>query len=71
MLGVVIFSGSLPATRVAVVDIDPFFLTFLRATIAGALAMILMFGVPERPRADQLLPLLVVSLGVVVGFPLL
>lgn len=72
LLGVVIFSGSLPATRVAVVDIDPFFLTFLRATIAGALAMILIFGYREkRPRADQLLPLLVVSLGVVVGFPLL
>jgi hypothetical protein len=51
LLGVVIFSGSLPATRVAVLDMDPFFLTFLRATIAGALAMILIFGFREkRPR---------------------
>jgi hypothetical protein len=28
------FSGSLPATRLAVLDMDPF-LTFLRASIAG------------------------------------
>ncbi|EKL10025.1 eamA-like transporter family protein, partial [Vibrio cholerae HC-17A1] len=26
-MGVIIFSGSLPATRVAVLDMDPFFLT--------------------------------------------
>lgn len=39
LLGVIIFSGSLPATRVAVLDMDPFFLTFLRASIAGVLAI--------------------------------
>lgn len=50
LLGVVIFSGSLPATRVAVVDIDPFFLTFLRATIAGALAMILILATGKNAR---------------------
>ncbi|VFS89246.1 Uncharacterised protein [Raoultella planticola] len=68
--GVVIFSGSLPATRVAVLDMDPFFLTFLRATIAGALAMILIFGFREkRPQAGQLLPLVVVSLRCDRRFP--
>lgn len=35
LLGVVIFSGSLPATRIAVQDFDPFFLTFARASLAG------------------------------------
>ncbi len=49
LLGVVIFSGSLPATRVAVLDMDPFFLTFLRATIAGALAMILILAFGKTP----------------------
>ncbi|MDA8514566.1 DMT family transporter [Citrobacter sp. Igbk 14] len=72
LLGVVIFSGSLPATRVAVLDMDPFFLTFLRATIAGILAILLIFGFREkRPQASQIVPLIIVSLGVVIGFPLL
>jgi hypothetical protein len=30
LLGVIIFSGSLPATRIAVLEMDPFFLTFTR-----------------------------------------
>ncbi|MFU0887795.1 DMT family transporter [Kluyvera sichuanensis] len=72
LLGVVIFSGSLPATRVAVLDMDPFFLTFLRATIAGILAILLIFGFREkRPQASEIVPLIIVSLGVVIGFPLL
>ena len=72
LLGVVIFSGSLPATRIAVGHMDPFFLTFLRAAIAGllALALIVIFR-ERRPTSGQIFPLLVVSLGVVVGFPLL
>ena len=51
---------------------DPFFLTFLRASIAGllALALIVIFR-ERRPTSGQIFPLLVVSLGVVVGFPLL
>ena len=40
-LGVVIFSGSLPATRVAVMDLDPVFLTVARAAIAGFLGLAL------------------------------
>jgi hypothetical protein len=32
---VVIFSGSLPATRLAVLEFDPVFLTVARAAIAG------------------------------------
>lgn len=72
LLGVIIFSGSLPATRVAVLNIDPFFLTFLRASIAGLVAAGLIAGFREkRPHRSQLLPLVIVALGVVVGFPLL
>jgi len=72
LLGVVIFSGSLPATRIAVLDMDPFFLTFLRASIAGLLAAALIAGFREkRPHRSQLVPLVIVALGVVVGFPLL
>jgi drug/metabolite transporter (DMT)-like permease len=41
-LGVLIFSGSLPATRAAVSDFDPIFLTVARAAIAGLLGLILL-----------------------------
>ncbi|AJX13076.1 DMT family transporter [Burkholderia ubonensis] len=72
LLGVIIFSGSLPATRVAVQGLDPMFLTFARATIAGVLALILLVATKERrPTRDEAASLLIVALGVVVGFPLL
>lgn len=72
VLGVVIFSGSLPATRVAVLEMDPFFLTFARASIAGVLALMLIVGLREKhPQAAHILPLMIVALGVVIGFPLL
>jgi drug/metabolite transporter (DMT)-like permease len=72
LLGVIIFSGSLPATRVAVVHFEPIFLTGLRATVAGVLAvgLIAVFRV-RRPLRSDLTPLAVVALGVVVGFPLM
>lgn len=71
-IGVVIFSGSLPATRLAVLEFDPAFLTVIRATIAGALALCLLWLFRERrPARDQWFSLLIVALGVVVGFPLL
>ncbi|TPI23421.1 DMT family transporter [Mesorhizobium sp. B4-1-1] len=71
-IGVLIFSGSLPATRVAVMDFDPTFLTAARAAIAGLLgiAMLLLFR-ERRPERSDLISLVVVALGVVVGFPLL
>lgn len=71
-LGVLIFSGSLPATRVAVMGFDPVFLTALRAAIAGLLALCLLLAFKEkRPERRHILPLIIIALGVVVGFPLL
>ena len=71
-IGVAIFSGSLPATRVAVADFDPVFLTIIRAAIAGVLALTLLVFVPQKlPQKSQLVALFIVALGVVVGFPLL
>ena len=72
VIGVMIFSGSLPATRLAVGDFDPCFLTVARAAIAGLVALLLLCLFPQpRPAKRQVLSLLVVALGVVVGFPLL
>jgi len=71
-LGMLIFSGSLPATRLAVIDIDPTFLTVARASIAGLLgaALLMLFRAPF-PRRGDAVSLIVVALGVVAGFPLL
>jgi len=72
MAGVAIFSGSLPATRLAVTGFDPVFLTVARAAIAGGLALALLLALRQkRPAPGDFLPLVVVALGVVVGFPLL
>jgi drug/metabolite transporter (DMT)-like permease len=71
-IGVLIFSGSLPATRLAVLEIDPVFLTVARAAIAGILALCMLVLFKEkRPAKHQLMPLAIVAMGVVVGFPLL
>ncbi|MGQ9371769.1 DMT family transporter [Azospirillum sp. ST 5-10] len=72
LLGVVIFSGSLPATRVAVADFAPLFLTSARAVIAALLGLLLLRVLRQRrPDRSDLGALAVVALGVVVGFPLL
>ena len=70
-IGVAIFSGSLPATRLAVMDFSPFFLTFARASIAGLLGATLLALFRESiPTRKQILSLMTVALGIVVGFPL-
>lgn len=71
-IGVLIFSGSLPATRVAVLEFDPVFVTVSRASIAGLLALCaLLIFKEKKPQKKQLFSLAIVALGVVVGFPLL
>lgn len=72
LLGVVIFSGSLPATRVAVDGFTPLFLTSARAVIAAMLGATLLYALRQpRPARGDLAALAIVALGVVVGFPLL
>ena len=72
LLGVLIFSGSLPATRVAVDGFTPLFLTSARAVIAALLALALLALLRQkRPGRDDLGSLAIVALGVVIGFPLL
>jgi drug/metabolite transporter (DMT)-like permease len=70
-LGVLAFSFSLPATRLAVADLDPWLVAFGRAVVAGALSVIVLAATKaSRPTAAQWRSLAVVALGVVVGFPL-
>lgn len=72
LLGVIIFSGSLPATRLAVADMSPMFLTSARAVIAALLGAACLFLLRQQwPERREVVSLGLVALGVVVGFPLL
>jgi drug/metabolite transporter (DMT)-like permease len=70
--GMLIFSGSSPATRAAVMSLDPFFVTSARATLAACLgaAMLLAVRAPLPDRGD-LKRLAITAGGIVAGFPLL
>lgn len=71
-IGMFIFSGSLPATRVAVLEFPPLFLTGMRAVLAALLALsVLVITRQKRPQQQDILPLIFVASGVVIGFPLL
>jgi drug/metabolite transporter (DMT)-like permease len=70
-IGVVIFGGTLPATRLALEGFDPFFITSARSAIAGVCALALL-GILRRrlPPKQAWGSLVIAALGVVLGFPL-
>ena len=80
LLGIVIFSATLPLTRLAVGSVDapqlsPWFVTFGRAAVAGGLSVLYLMA--HRAAGDKLRPtgrqwglLAFTALGVVAGFPL-
>src|SRR5215211_4347675 len=71
-IGVALFSFSLPATRLAVADLDPMFVAFGRAAVAAALsAAVLRAWRAPVPRRDQWRSLVIIAFGVVIAFPLL
>jgi drug/metabolite transporter (DMT)-like permease len=71
LLGVLAFSFSLPANKLAVAGLDPLSITALRAAggglLAGAYLLFIRAGVPTLA---QLRDLGLSALGVVIGFPL-
>ncbi|MGL6127679.1 DMT family transporter [Chryseobacterium artocarpi] len=71
-IGVLLFSGSMPATKLAVMEMSPIFATIARAVIAGVLALsVLLLYKERRPAKNQIFSLALVSIGCVIGFPLL
>ncbi|EIJ47006.1 drug/metabolite transporter (DMT) superfamily permease [Herbaspirillum sp. GW103] len=71
LIGVAIFSLTLPFTRVAVAELNPAFIAFGRAVVAGVCALALLAWIKApRPTRQQLRGLIITALGVVVGFPL-
>lgn len=71
-VGMVIFGGTLPATRLAVSALDPIALTALRTAIAGlcSLALLIVLRRPWPPRR-MWFQLVIVTLTVSVMFPFL
>jgi drug/metabolite transporter (DMT)-like permease len=71
-LAVLAFSFTLPATRIATAQLGGVLLGPGRVVVAGSLAAVwLLFRQPSWPRRAQLVPLLCVAVGGVLGFPLL
>ena len=69
-VGVLCFSVSLPATRVAVRELGWVFVSFGRAVVAGLLAtIVLVITKAKRPQRRHWKPLLGTVGGVVLGFP--
>jgi drug/metabolite transporter (DMT)-like permease len=69
-LGVLLFSFSLPATKLAVDGLDPTVVGLGRAVVAAALgAALLAITRQPRPTRAQLPRLGIVAFGVVIGFP--
>lgn len=69
-IGVAIFAGSLPATRLAVAALDPWFVTAARAGLAGLCALVLLIVMRRPfPPKDALARIAIIILGVVFGFP--
>ncbi|MBL8163006.1 MAG: DMT family transporter, partial [Anaerolineae bacterium] len=71
-LGVLIFSFTLPMTRIAVAELDTTFVGLGRALVAAVCAgTLLAITRQPLPTLRQFRRLFVVAIGVVVGFPLL
>lgn len=76
LLGVVIFAVSVPATKLATAapgfaGLDPILIAFGRAAVAGVLSAgyLWLSGAPW-PRREQIGPLYLAGLGIVIGWPL-
>ena len=71
-LGVLVFSLTLPATRVAVSELDPVFVGLGRAIVAAGLSLVLLVVTRQTLPPWRSLPnFCIVVAGVVIGFPLL
>lgn len=71
-LGVLGFSGTLPATRIAVTNFDPTFVGLGRALVAAAFAIVLLRLTRQPiPHSQYWGNLGIIVGGVIIGFPLL
>jgi len=70
-LGMCLFAGTLPATRLALLGFDPLFLTVARAALAGSVGLIVLVARRRRvPSRSLWLEIFGAALCTVIGFPL-
>jgi drug/metabolite transporter (DMT)-like permease len=71
-LGVLVFGTTVPMTRLAVVELDPWFVTIGRALVAATLAAVTLIATGSRvPPPSEWLRFAIFSLAAVLAFPLL
>ena len=72
LVGIAVFSLTLPATRIAVTGLDPLFVGAGRCVVAALLGILYLLAVRSKwPLRSEWVPLLITAGGVVFGFPLL
>ena len=70
-IGMCLFAGTLPATRLAVSGLDPLFLTVARAALAGSAGLVVLLILRRRvPPRSLWLEMFAAAVCTVVGFPL-
>ena len=70
LAGIFIFSLTLPVTKIAVESFNPYFVAFGRAAVAGLAAAFYLFATKASlPSKAEFSKLVIISLGVVFGFP--
>jgi drug/metabolite transporter (DMT)-like permease len=70
-IGILIFSLTLPVSKIAVLSFNPYFIAFGRACLAGLFALAyLLYQQASLPSKTDLVKIAVIALGVVFGFPI-
>ena len=70
-IGILIFSLTLPVSKIAVLSFSPYFIAFGRAALAGMVALAyLIYKKEALPSKVDFGKFIVISLGVVFGFPI-
>jgi len=70
-IGILIFSLTLPVSKIAVLTFNPYFIAFGRACLAGLFALAyLLYKQAPLPSKTDLVKIVVIALGVVFGFPI-
>jgi drug/metabolite transporter (DMT)-like permease len=70
-IGILIFSLTLPVSKIAVLSFSPYFIAFGRAALAGMVALTyLIYKKEALPSKIDFGKFIVISLGVVFGFPI-
>jgi drug/metabolite transporter (DMT)-like permease len=71
LIGVIIFSLTLPFTRIAVAELDPLFVAFARTVVAAlAAAALLVVTRQKRPAWSDIRLLALAGIGIIIGFPM-